>query len=742
MKKLCSTGEYHLSDESLAAAPKTEITSKQCSTCLVIFTDDTRFCPQDGTKLESSSSPSSDNLLSLDEERPSVDGTTTRTFNTNSTTPPINSMDSRLDLVGQVIEDRYDILETLGKGGMSVVFKARDRRLRKDVALKVLMPHLTADALSIQRFQQEATAASNLDHPNIVKVYNVGSTASGLPFMTMDCLSGRSLSAVVKDSGRLEYSEALNIFIQLADALTHAHEKGVIHRDLKPSNIIISSNRDESEVVKIVDFGIAKLLSQDGHTQAKLTQTGDVFGSPHYMSPEQCLGGELDERSDIYSMGCLMYEVLIGRTPHQGESTLHILHKHISETPPSFKSAAPQSNLPEQLEAVVFKCLERKREDRMPSMKQLKRELSKLYLVKDNNPFSQIAAQLSLAWTKRPKMSKRDKMLAAISVFLAIGIIGAIGSTYSFYQQTNYSPWLNYSPSWNTPAAPQKIDSEKVAIVLGNVDIICSRSEKLLKEGAETPDSLARQLNNVAEKLFRYGHFEDAVKCYEKAEAFTKESAGANSIMYANLLYSLGKSYFYLENYPQAHKYLLRVQHHNEWAASQNMRADLDSLVGETWFFTGNKAQAMDSYIKAMNRWKDYGGKSPRYCITAVRLADLLSESNAKADLEYARENYLLAKNVWEKEGTTNIANLAHCDFKLAQTMSKLNENAEALKQFEKANQEWEIAVGKENPRRAPVMMAYANALWQAEKYDKAMMTRLECWKILMASKDELKENR
>lgn len=719
---------------------------------MAIFTDDTRFCPQDGTKLaelngnapevESESREAlPESLLSLAESKDSADFSITKTFNTNTEHLQISSMDSRLDLVGQVIEDRYDILETLGKGGMSVVFKARDRRLKKDVALKVLMPHLTTDALSIQRFQQEASAASNLNHPNIVKVYNVGSTASGLPFMTMDYLSGRSLSAVVKDVGRLEYAEALNIFVQLAGALAHAHEKGVIHRDLKPSNIIVSSSGDESEVVKIVDFGIAKLLSQDGQTQAKLTQTGDVFGSPHYMSPEQCLGGELDERSDIYSMGCLMYEVLTGRTPHQGESTLHILHKHISETPASFKSAAPQTNLPEQLEAIVFKCLERKREDRLPSMTILKKELARLYLLKDNNPLRQVAAQISLAWTKRPKMSKRDKIFTALAMSFAVVIFVSIGSAYSIYQQTNYSPWLDLSYSWIAPPAPRRLDSEKVAIVLGNVDIITNRADTLIKDGAETPASMARQLNNVAEKLFRYGHFEDAVRVYERAEPFTKESAGENSIMYSNLLFALGRSYFYLENYPKAHEYLVRVQNHAEWAASQNMRAELDSLVGDTWLFTGDLEQAQNSYELAMGRWEKYHGKSPRYCITAVRLADLLSKSKIKSQLERAKSSYLLAREVWEKEGTNNIINLSNCDFKLANVMMALDEREGALEQLEKANRECRLGFGKDNPRRAPVMMAYSNLLWQNAKYNKAIETRVECWKILMAAKDEAKEN-
>lgn len=719
---------------------------------MAIFTDDTRFCPQDGTKLAETNGSAleikpdnlealPESLLSLDQSKPGEDFSTTKTFNTNTDQLKISSMDSRLDLVGQVIEERYDILETLGKGGMSVVFKARDRRLKKDVALKVLMPHLTADALSIQRFQQEASAASNLDHPNIVKVYNVGSTASGLPFMTMDYLSGRSLSAVVKDAGRLEYAEALNIFVQLAGALAHAHEKGVIHRDLKPSNIIVSSSGDESEVVKIVDFGIAKLLSQDGHTQAKLTQTGEVFGSPHYMSPEQCLGGELDERSDIYSMGCLMYEVLIGRTPHQGESTLHILHKHISETPPSFKSAAPQTNLPEQLEAVVFKCLERKREDRLPSMTQLKKELTRLYLLKENNPLRRVAAQLSLAWTKRPKLSKRDRIFTSVSCILAVVIFGAAGSGYSFYQQTNYSPWLNYSYTWVTPPPPPRIESEKVAIVLGNVDIIINRAGKLLKEGAETTDTMARQLNNVAEKLFRYGHLEDAVRCYENAETYTKESAGANSIMYSNLLFSLGKCYFLLENYPKAHDYFLKVRNHDEWAASQNMRAELDSMVGDTWFFMGNTNEAVECYEKAMGRWFNYGGKSPRYCLTAVRLADLLSKSELKSQLESAKKYYILAREVWEKEGKNNAPNVANCDFKIAQTLMALHENEIALKEFDKANRDWQTALGKDNPRRVPVLMAYSNALWYNGNYDKALLTRFECWKILMAGKGEVKNN-
>ena len=212
--------------------------------------------------------------------------------------------------IGEIIFERWKIIERLGEGGMASVYKAHHLILDKVVAIKFLHRHLCSNPNSLRRFQQEGQAAGRLDHPNVIKVQDCAVTDDGRVFLVMDYLQGHSLSDKLKQDGPLSAEGALDLFIAVAEGLKHAHSNGVLHRDLKPSNVMVT---DENEI-KIVDFGIAKVLRDDGQPSLQnLTKTGEIFGSPSYMSPEQCLGQTVDARSDIYSMGCLMYEVLTDR---------------------------------------------------------------------------------------------------------------------------------------------------------------------------------------------------------------------------------------------------------------------------------------------------------------------------------------------------------------------------------------------------------------------------------------------
>jgi serine/threonine protein kinase len=226
---------------------------------------------------------------------------------------------------------RYELLEPIGKGGMSVVYKARHRLMGNLVAIKLLQDKLTENVAHVKRFQQEAQAAGRLDHSNLIKVYDFGVLSSGYTFLVMDYADGRSLSDLVRAEGRLGGARALPIMMQICEGLSHAHAKGILHRDLKPSNVIVIQDPDSGERVKVVDFGIAKMTAEEG--DSKLTATGEVFGSPYYMSPEQCTGATVDPRSDIYSMGCLMYEVLTGKVPLSGANVFETIHKQINEAP-------------------------------------------------------------------------------------------------------------------------------------------------------------------------------------------------------------------------------------------------------------------------------------------------------------------------------------------------------------------------------------------------------------------------
>ncbi len=235
---------------------------------------------------------------------------------------------------GATIARHYEVLEILGRGGSSVVYKAKHNIMHKIVAVKVLLPDRRPDSRVVKRFQQEARAVSKLEHPNILKVNEFGLDENGQPYLIMDYVDGLPLSSIVKNAGTMPKDRVLNLVSQIAQALSHAHAQGIVHRDLKPSNIIVV-NKDGSESVRIVDFGIAKINAPEmsGNT---LTQTGEIFGSPLYMSPEQCLGKPVDGRSDLYSLGCVMFECLTGHPPYQAASHLETLMQHVQGDPPEF----------------------------------------------------------------------------------------------------------------------------------------------------------------------------------------------------------------------------------------------------------------------------------------------------------------------------------------------------------------------------------------------------------------------
>lgn len=275
------------------------------------------------------------------------------------------------DPVGRMFSDRYQVLSLVGEGGMGLVYKAKHVLMQRHVAIKILRNELKSNSVLLSRFKQEAQAVSKLKHPNIVSVYDFGVTEQGLPFLVMDYLDGVSLAETIIVQRCLPLDRALYVFQQACRALEHAHAKGVIHRDFKSSNIVLCNEDGKTDVVKVVDFGMAKLMrpDEDANEFQELTQTGDVFGSPLYMSPEQCRGQKLDERSDIYSLGCVMYYAISGHPPCRGENVLDTLQRQINETPVPLSQLNPK--FPSELDEVILKALRKEPELRYQSVTEM-----------------------------------------------------------------------------------------------------------------------------------------------------------------------------------------------------------------------------------------------------------------------------------------------------------------------------------------------------------------------------------
>lgn len=273
-----------------------------------------------------------------------------------------------IDLVGQIIAGRYRIVRKLGEGGMGQVYLAEHVKLGRPCAIKIMRPALMRDQDAIGRFAREAATAGRISHPNVAAVYDFGETDEGLIYLAMEHVEGTALSAVLASRRRLPPPEAVEIAAQVATGLNAAHELSIIHRDLKPDNILLSYGRDGRAVVKVVDFGIAKAIQEPGQN---LTQTGMVVGTLEYMSPEQLIGEALDGRSDVYSLGCVLYEMLTGeRTFSSPSGAAAALTRRLTEPPPRPRDRVP--DVPEALDEVVARTLGRSPADRFGTAVELR----------------------------------------------------------------------------------------------------------------------------------------------------------------------------------------------------------------------------------------------------------------------------------------------------------------------------------------------------------------------------------
>jgi serine/threonine-protein kinase len=306
---------------------------KICGTCGTRFTEPTAFCPNDGTP--------------------------TTEVNDVDAPPPVDP------LIGRVIDGRYRVEKQIGEGGMGVVYVISHAVLGKRMALKVLRGEMAKDADVVQRFMQEAQSATSIGHPNIIDISDFGRLPDGSVYFVMEFLDGESVSKMISRGGSIPMVTAIHTVRQIASALEAAHARGIVHRDLKPDNIYLVKQGQDDHFVKVLDFGIAKV----GGANSKLTRTGMIFGTPHYMSPEQAAGQSVDNRTDIYALGVIMYEMFTGKVPFDGDTFMGILSKHMFEQPlpPSQVKGAGLG----AIEDVILKALAKKQEERYQTMGEL-----------------------------------------------------------------------------------------------------------------------------------------------------------------------------------------------------------------------------------------------------------------------------------------------------------------------------------------------------------------------------------
>jgi len=307
---------------------------KVCPTCGTEYPANERFCPRDGTALRSP-----------------TQGT---------------------DLVGTVVAERYDVLRKLGEGGMGQVYLVEHLKMKRKSALKVMHPGMVHDTDAIARFNREAANAARINHPHVASIYDFGETPDGLIYLAMEFVEGQPLTKLIEQQGALPPARAAELTCQAGDALAVAHDMGIVHRDLKPDNIMIARNRDGSDCVKVVDFGIAKAAGSEAQ---KVTKTGLVVGTPEYMSPEQLSGDRLDGRSDIYSLALVAFNMLTGRLPFPSETVQEAMIMRLTDRPRTLAEMKPEVAWPPVVEQVMAKALARDARERYQNAAEFGRDL-------------------------------------------------------------------------------------------------------------------------------------------------------------------------------------------------------------------------------------------------------------------------------------------------------------------------------------------------------------------------------
>lgn len=415
-------------DEAVAIA-------RVCPQCGGEYETGDRFCPKDGTPL-----------------RPKAGGD---------------------PLVGRVIADRYLILAPLGEGGMGRVYLAEHVKMNRQCAVKVMNPSLIHDTESLQRFAREASSAARILHPNVAAVFDYGE-ADKIVYLVMEFVDGESLSTILARDGALEPRRAIDIARQIADGLHAAHELGIVHRDLKPDNVIVARTKAGKEVPKVVDFGIAKALT-DSQEDA-LTRSGLVIGTPEYMSPEQLLGDPVDARADIYSLGCILYQMLTGEPAFKADSREQMIRRRLHEAPPHVRDLIPE--LPRRLDTLITHMLARSPSDRLASAADARDTLDPALLggfepktISARGPAAAVdpSLQPTMPMPKVRTSPKRIAIGAAVGSAIVLGAM-SIWARSGSSPRTRVMPPTEKKPDSLAVAAPVNKDSMQKLTPLSTKD--------------------------------------------------------------------------------------------------------------------------------------------------------------------------------------------------------------------------------------------------------------------------------
>lgn len=682
-----------------------EDTRKVCLTCNGEFAGDLLVCPKDGTA-----------LVAVGKE----------------------------GLLGTVLGGRYELKEVIGDGAMGRVYKARHLLMKRTVAVKMMHPQLVSGKAALKRFQKEAELASALNHPNIMTVYDFGVAEDGSPYLVMDYLEGTPLNDLIKAEKHLPLSRAMHIFRQVCTGLAHAHDRGVIHRDLKPSNFMLVDLDGDSDFVKILDFGIAKQLNPSESAIDNLTRTGEVFGTPHYMSPEQCRAQEVDGRSDVYAIGCVIYETLCGYPPITGSDLIECLYKHVNTMPESFSVVTPELAIPPEVEAFVFKAMAKKPEDRFQTMHEMRAQIdildpegvtglysrvdvpalsaAEIRADADKNlasaavsegQTSEPAAVQASAEKKEPTDSKesppgapapaaRNKKPVLVAGLIVV-VLGAIGTVIGL---GNHKANLGGKSSSKMESCQKKAKEEYEA---GHYALAKKQIREAMK--IEDTENLPKNAENkyiLGQVQYALGDYDDAEANFERAASIRRTNFGEQSLPVAEIEAAQGRAFSGMGNYKHAEElldraYKTRLKYLD---AKDPLIADSVSGLADVYMRTKRYDEAIAKLKEALSIVEAKFGKASLQKATAVNnlaVVEQMAGHMSAADALF-QEALFIRRNTLDK----NSPAIAESLQSLGELYSQTGKYDQAIKYFKEAMVIQKQSMEANDPRIARTAQCYA----------------------------------
>lgn len=618
-------------------------------------------------------------------------------------------------LVGQKIADRWEITQLLGEGSMSMVYRAKELPTGRPIVLKLLHPHLLAKVPNFKKFEQRAKANANLRHARVANFHDFHLTSDGQIYLICDFLTGESLEDVLSKNGHLSVPRSIDIFIQACEALDYAHNEKVLHRDLKPSNIVLLPGK-EGEQVKIVDFGIAKLLSDESDevkSNQYITHTREVFGSPLYMSPEQCMGKKLDARSDIYSMGCVMYETISGKPPFVGKNVLETAYKHMNEAP---RPLSERSNDPllSRYESIIMKCLAKDPDNRYQIVSEVGGDLQLAKTATDEE-WTENAAALKKS-TRVKKKDRKGNLPISFEMMVFAGASIVLVLVVSVWSLSFLAGESQDYPAFNNDLLWVVIANEKKKV--STVQDFGSREERLRMRLQSIEREQGPECREYADVTFelvslyeKAGHYQDASLQLKKLIDLIKKVGGP---------INEGDAYRHL-----AYAYFMQNELNEAERAANTALPLLESIVGrqhtgltlplnilaDIYTQKGDLAQAQSKYEQLIAIADGAKGTEPlQYANVCSKLADIYRRQNKLEEAErYYRQGLEWSQNTVGKEN----AFVPKTYYGLGLTLMAAKKYPEAEQMFKDALPLAKSALGDRSALVGAIRKQYSEVLWK-----------------------------